>query len=213
MTGRLRLKPSPRNSRRRRKRGLRRRRIWNALDQNPCFRHILAGEALDCHSIPSTMSSLWRGSSLSYRATRAGHQIDEHRPENPDEVGTRDMMPIHNPFRVLAFWDNPWIALFAHWGGALVVLSVVSGCRHHNAARPSPSPAPPAQSASPAQPAEKPYGLSSRAIWTVSKVHGTPEPPEPLVAERRLPKIKFYQPLDIEFAPGGNRVFVLEQTG
>src|SRR5665213_3753084 len=61
MTGRLRLKPSPRNSRRRRKRGLRRRRIWNALDQNPCFRHILAGEALDCHSIPSTMSSLWRG--------------------------------------------------------------------------------------------------------------------------------------------------------
>ncbi|HZL35273.1 MAG TPA: PQQ-dependent sugar dehydrogenase [Tepidisphaeraceae bacterium] len=44
-------------------------------------------------------------------------------------------------------------------------------------------------------------------------MHGTPESPDPFLAERLFPKIKFYQPLDIEFAPGGNRVFVVEQTG
>jgi hypothetical protein len=49
--------------------------------------------------------------------------------------------------------------------------------------------------------------------WTTSRIHGTPQPPPPYQCERIFPKLKFTQPLDIAFAPGSSRLFVVEQGG
>ncbi len=57
------------------------------------------------------------------------------------------------------------------------------------------------------------FGLSQRVPWTTSKVVGTPEPPDPFMTERIFPRLKFTKPLDIAFAPGGNRVFIVEHAG
>src|ERR1044071_671295 len=52
-----------------------------------------------------------------------------------------------------------------------------------------------------------------RVPWTTSRIHGTPQPPPPYQSERIFPKLKFNQPVDIAFAPGSSRVFVVEQSG
>ena len=58
-----------------------------------------------------------------------------------------------------------------------------------------------------------PYGIDTRVAWTTSKVIGAPEPPDPFLTQRIFPKLKFTKPLDIAFAPGSNRVFVVQHIG
>lgn len=55
--------------------------------------------------------------------------------------------------------------------------------------------------------------LDQRVPWVVNRVIGTPDPPDPFMTERLFPALKFTKPLDIAFAPGSNRVFVVQHTG
>ena len=52
-----------------------------------------------------------------------------------------------------------------------------------------------------------------RTPWTSSKITGSPEPPLPYVVERAYPNLKFDRPLDIEFCPGSERIFIAQQKG
>ena len=61
--------------------------------------------------------------------------------------------------------------------------------------------------------AEVPYGIAARAPWITSHISGSPEAPLPFQTRRAFPKLTFQSPLDIAFAPGDDRVFVLEQHG
>jgi putative heme-binding domain-containing protein len=63
------------------------------------------------------------------------------------------------------------------------------------------------------RPTTQPYGIETRVPWTVGHVTGTPEPPPAYQTERAFPKLTFSSPLDLAFAPGSNRVFVVEQGG
>src|SRR4051812_48969693 len=56
-------------------------------------------------------------------------------------------------------------------------------------------------------PAEEP----KRVPWTTSKVRGSPEPPSPYRTELAFPKLKFDEPLDLNF--GNGRLFVTERYG
>jgi putative heme-binding domain-containing protein len=60
---------------------------------------------------------------------------------------------------------------------------------------------------------EPPFGVAERVPWTTSKVVGSPEAPDPFLTERIFPKLTFNKPLDIAYAPGSNRVFVVQQEG
>src|SRR5204862_5661178 len=50
-----------------------------------------------------------------------------------------------------------------------------------------------------------------RVPWTTSKVRGSPEPPSPYRTELAFPKLKFDEPLDLNF--GNGRLFVTERYG
>lgn len=56
-------------------------------------------------------------------------------------------------------------------------------------------------------------GLAARVPWTTSRITGSPEPPPPYRTERIYPRLSFQNPLDIAFAPGSDRLFVVEQSG
>src|ERR1043166_5975457 len=58
-------------------------------------------------------------------------------------------------------------------------------------------------------PKEKP--AVKRVPWTTSKVFGSPEPPSPYKTEYAFPKLKFDEPLDLNFGMG--RLFVVERYG
>jgi uncharacterized repeat protein (TIGR03806 family) len=58
-----------------------------------------------------------------------------------------------------------------------------------------------------------PVGIKKRIPWTTSKVHGSPEPPAPYRTESAFPKLKFFEPLDLDHAPGSDRLFVAERPG
>jgi putative heme-binding domain-containing protein len=60
-------------------------------------------------------------------------------------------------------------------------------------------------------PAEQPGGKAKRVPWTTSKVRGSPEPPSPYRTELAFPKLKFDEPLDLNF--GAGRLFVTERYG
>src|SRR2546421_2975159 len=60
---------------------------------------------------------------------------------------------------------------------------------------------------------EPPYGIDHRIPWTSSRITGSPEPPAPYRTLRAFPNLKFKDLLDVEFAPGVDRVFALEQGG
>jgi putative heme-binding domain-containing protein len=53
----------------------------------------------------------------------------------------------------------------------------------------------------------------TRAAWKTSRIHGSPEPPLPFVAERVFPALKFTNCLDLAAMPGSDRLFVVEQAG
>src|SRR5207247_8896726 len=63
------------------------------------------------------------------------------------------------------------------------------------------------------QPVRKKYGLEKRIPWTTSKVIGSPEPPPPYKTERVFPKLTFEEPLELQQAPGTDRLFVAERWG
>lgn len=52
-----------------------------------------------------------------------------------------------------------------------------------------------------------------RIPWTTSRVRGSPEAPPPYVAKVAFPKLKFTNPVDLEFSPELGRFFLLEQGG
>src|SRR5690242_17490365 len=51
-----------------------------------------------------------------------------------------------------------------------------------------------------------------RVPWTSGRVTGSPEPPPPFRLERIFTKLKFTEPLDMDFGPGG-RVYIAEKAG
>ena len=59
----------------------------------------------------------------------------------------------------------------------------------------------------------KDFGLEKRVPWTTSRIHGTPEPPDPYVTENAFPSLKFYEPLAMAAVPGTNRLAVAERPG
>ena len=56
-------------------------------------------------------------------------------------------------------------------------------------------------------------GVQTRVPWTTPRVTGSPEPPLPYTSERAFAALKFDKCLDLVAAPGGDRLFVLEQSG
>src|SRR5262249_3109553 len=60
--------------------------------------------------------------------------------------------------------------------------------------------------------AEEPAGKGKKRVpWTTSKVRGSPEPPSPYRTELAFPRLKFDEPLDLNF--GNGRLFVTERYG
>ncbi len=57
------------------------------------------------------------------------------------------------------------------------------------------------------------FGLEKRIPWTTSNVKGSPEPPPPYRTERAFPRLKFFEPLDLTYAPGSGRLFVAQRPG
>ncbi len=53
----------------------------------------------------------------------------------------------------------------------------------------------------------------ARQPWTASRVRGTPEPPPSFIVEHAFPKLTFTNALEAGFAPGGDRLFVVQQDG
>src|SRR5262249_55274031 len=56
-------------------------------------------------------------------------------------------------------------------------------------------------------------GAAERVPWTTSRVHGSPEPPDPYRVERAFPKLTFWNPLDAVRIPGTDRLVIVEQHG
>ena len=59
----------------------------------------------------------------------------------------------------------------------------------------------------------KSKGVFKRTLWTMSRVKGSPDPPNPYRTEIAFPKLKFEQPLELTRAPGTKRLFVVERYG
>jgi len=58
-----------------------------------------------------------------------------------------------------------------------------------------------------------PSRAEERVPWIGSKVHGSPEPPLPYVAEKIWPDLVFDRVCDIARLPSRNSIFLTEQTG
>ncbi|HEY5313387.1 MAG TPA: PQQ-dependent sugar dehydrogenase, partial [Pirellulales bacterium] len=52
-----------------------------------------------------------------------------------------------------------------------------------------------------------------RAAWTSSRLHGSPEPPEPYRLVPAFPNLRFQKPTSVEVIPGANRLLVTEMRG
>jgi len=63
------------------------------------------------------------------------------------------------------------------------------------------------------KPAEPPFGLAERTLWTTSRVVGSPDPPPPYRVRRAFPKLKFDQPLYLTNEPGTDRIIVTQRDG
>ncbi|HVR85615.1 MAG TPA: hypothetical protein VMU54_14960, partial [Planctomycetota bacterium] len=55
--------------------------------------------------------------------------------------------------------------------------------------------------------------VPERQAWTTSRVTGSPEPPPPFRTERVFPKLTLKLPVDLTYAPGCDRLFVVTQKG
>jgi uncharacterized repeat protein (TIGR03806 family) len=56
-------------------------------------------------------------------------------------------------------------------------------------------------------------GLDRRVPWTTSRLQGFPEPPPPYRTERAFAQLKFFEPLDLTYVPGRNRLAIAERPG
>jgi putative heme-binding domain-containing protein len=54
---------------------------------------------------------------------------------------------------------------------------------------------------------------AARKPWTASRLHGSPEPPEPYKVVSAFPALKFNRPTSIEEVPGQNRLLITEMSG
>lgn len=63
------------------------------------------------------------------------------------------------------------------------------------------------------KPVRKATGIEKRTLFTGSKVHGTPDPPDPYAVEVAFPKLQFDEPLAMTIVPGTNRLVVAERKG
>ncbi len=54
---------------------------------------------------------------------------------------------------------------------------------------------------------------ATRAPWTVSRIHGSPEPPPPYTVERRFPAVEFKNPVEMVAEPGSDRWWIVEVDG
>lgn len=66
-----------------------------------------------------------------------------------------------------------------------------------------------------AKPADgpKPFDTEKRALWTTSKVVGSPEPPDPYTVTKVYPKLTFFEALELVAVPGKNVWVVAERPG
>ncbi|MBC7852076.1 MAG: PQQ-dependent sugar dehydrogenase [Pirellulaceae bacterium] len=60
---------------------------------------------------------------------------------------------------------------------------------------------------------DKDKPATARKPWTTSRLHGSPEPPEPYKVVSSFPDLKFNRPTCIEEIPGQNRLLVTEMSG
>ena len=63
------------------------------------------------------------------------------------------------------------------------------------------------------EPVRKPTGIAERALWSKSRVRGTPDPPLPYITVPAFPQLKFYEPLAMTQVPGENRLVVAQRGG
>jgi uncharacterized repeat protein (TIGR03806 family) len=66
-----------------------------------------------------------------------------------------------------------------------------------------------------AKPADeaKPFNLQNRALWTTSKVVGSPEPADPYTVIKAYPKLTFFEALELTAMPGKNAWVIAERPG
>src|SRR5258708_5806189 len=60
------------------------------------------------------------------------------------------------------------------------------------------------------------FNIAQAAIrpgWTTSKIHGSPEPPEPYKIVSSFPQLRFTKPTSIEEIPGSGRLLITEMAG
>ncbi len=60
---------------------------------------------------------------------------------------------------------------------------------------------------------DKDKPTAARKPWTTSRLHGSPEPPEPYKIVSSFPVLKFNRPTSIEEVPGQNRLLITEMSG
>src|SRR5262245_24454895 len=65
----------------------------------------------------------------------------------------------------------------------------------------------------PVSPAERPYGLQQRVLWTTSRIQGSPDPPPSYRTERVFSRLKFDEPLALAYAFEKDRWLVAERYG
>lgn len=57
------------------------------------------------------------------------------------------------------------------------------------------------------------YDVHERALWTTSRVHGQPDPPDAYTTERIFPNLSFVEPLSMCPVPGHNKFCVATRSG
>src|SRR5215469_6341832 len=57
----------------------------------------------------------------------------------------------------------------------------------------------------------RPFAVDKRVPWNSSKVVGTPDPPAPYRTRQVFPKLKFHEPVAMTWAPGSNRLLMVER--
>lgn len=57
------------------------------------------------------------------------------------------------------------------------------------------------------------HAQEKRIPWTTSRITGSPEPPPPYQTQRAFPKLTFSAPTDLAYAPGSDRLFIVQQFG
>ncbi|MFN0018236.1 MAG: PQQ-dependent sugar dehydrogenase [Pirellulaceae bacterium] len=67
--------------------------------------------------------------------------------------------------------------------------------------------------AAPLSAEDKDKPAAARKPWTTSRLHGSPEPPEPYKVVSSFPALKFNRPTSIEEVPGQNRLLITEMSG